>query len=73
MVNKGSYVKLTATLLKTGIVDLVPTQQKEINGLFGVPKEGDTQWLIPDARRPKLNFTLCQRVQNCPTRDIQNK
>lgn len=59
MMNRGSLVKLIATLLKMGIVDLVE-QQKEINCLLGVSKEGDKQGLDLDARRSNLHITVSE-------------
>lgn len=60
MVKKGFYAKLIAKLMKTGIVELVSKNPKEINGLFGVPEEGDKQRLILDSRCAIMHFTMSE-------------
>lgn len=37
-------------------MSLKETEPKEMNGLFAVPKDGDKQCLILDARRANLHF-----------------
>ncbi|MEM7281758.1 MAG: hypothetical protein AAF438_09045 [Pseudomonadota bacterium] len=57
MVKHGAYPRLGAKLVAVGLVELVDEEPKEINGLFGVPKDGGAkQRLILDARRANLHF-----------------
>lgn len=52
MVKEGQYAQLILKLEEVGVVELVREKPIEINGLFGVPKDGGTkQRLTPDAKR----------------------
>lgn len=56
MIKDGGYEDLVTKLVLKGVVELSSDEPLEINGLFAVPKDGDKQRLILDARRGNLHF-----------------
>lgn len=63
MVKNGGYEDLIHGLMARGILDLQNSLPIEINGMFAVPKDGDKQRLIIDARRANLHFVAPAAVE----------
>lgn len=69
--SNAEYVKLVQRLFALGMVQFT-TAPKVVNGIFGVPKDGDNIRLIIDARRANAYFVDPPHV-SLPTPDILSK
>jgi Reverse transcriptase (RNA-dependent DNA polymerase) len=68
MVQQSEYISLVRRMVDKGMINFTQSP-KAVNGLFAVPKDGDSQRLIIDARPANALFRPPPKVQ-LPTPDI---